>query len=485
MKSEQRQRAQQLMQSGRYRQALEQYLRVVAAEPEDADSWFNAAWLRQQLRDFPGALDGYAVVVRLAPAGSLDARMNRAYILAQHLGCWEQARDEILAALRSSPHSVPLLLNLGRLYEQVGDKGSASRVYRAALASEPQNTMAASRLVTLESEGHDNGLVDLLRSTLVANHNSGLQRADAGFALGQFFDRRGEYADAFRVFSQANAAMRAHLAAEGRVYDPVAHARRVDSVLRVFDSTGPALDPILRDGGSNAFIFGSFRSGSTLLEHMLSRHWLVTAGGELEFFPVMSARLSARPNWRQCVEDPQILTTLRDSYLTETSRRFGACKLLTDKRPDNYFLLGLILRIFPNAYLLHTVRTPIDAGLSIFFCHLGAAAPYACSLSDIGHWYGQYRRLMSHWRALYPDRIHDVVYEDLVTDPEATLGATLHYLGLEWDKACLNSKSASSRAVDTPSGMQVREPLYRRAIGRSGHYKQFLEPLAAALENLD
>ena len=149
-------------------------------------------------------------------------------------------------------------------------------------------------------------------------------------------------------------------------------------------------------------------------------------------------------------------------------------EIVTDKRPDNFLHIGLIKTLFPEARIVHTVRQPLDNILSVYFLHLDPAMGYALDLDDAAHWYGQYRRLMAHWKSLYPNDIHDLDYDGFVADPKPSLAALLDFLGLEWEEACLEFHEAGN-AVRTASAWQVREPLYRRSSGRWRNYERHLQ----------
>ena len=157
-----------------------------------------------------------------------------------------------------------------------------------------------------------------------------------------------------------------------------------------------------------------------------------------------------------------------------------AGSLVTDKRPDNFLHIGLAKALFPDARIVHTVREPLDNLLSLWFLHLDPAMAYALDLEDAAHWHGQYRRLMAHWKALWPGDVFDLDYDALVADLRPNVAALLDFLGLGWDEKCL-AFHAADNVVKTASAWQVREPLYRRSSGRWRHYARHLGPLRAAL----
>jgi Sulfotransferase family len=155
----------------------------------------------------------------------------------------------------------------------------------------------------------------------------------------------------------------------------------------------------------------------------------------------------------------------------------------TDKRPDNFLYIGLIKSLFPAARIIHTTRDPLDNCLSVYFLHLDHGMGYALDLGDIAHYYAQYRRLMAHWKALYPDDILDFDYDRFVGEPRPSVQGLLSFCGLDWHEDCMHFQRARN-AVKTASVWQVREPLYQRSSGRWRHYERHLAELKEGLRDL-
>jgi hypothetical protein len=155
-------------------------------------------------------------------------------------------------------------------------------------------------------------------------------------------------------------------------------------------------------------------------------------------------------------------------------------RLLTDKRPDNFLHIGFIKTLFPGAKIVHTRRNPLDNLLSLYFLHLDPGMAYALDLADAAHWYGQYERLMAHWKALYPNDIFDVDYDELVREPNPVIERLLDFLYLEWDGSLLDFHRGGT-PVKTASVWQVRQPLHPRSSGRWRNYRTQLEPIAGLL----
>ena len=159
-------------------------------------------------------------------------------------------------------------------------------------------------------------------------------------------------------------------------------------------------------------------------------------------------------------------------------RAFGpGAKRITDKMPDNFLLLGLIHRVFPNATLIHCRRHPIDTALSILATDFTSPLEYASERGDLVFFYRQYERLMAHWRKVLPtDRLIEVDYEALVADPEPQTRRLLSACGLDWNDACL-APHLNTRKVETASVWQVRQPIYRTSVERWRRYEPWLGEL--------
>jgi hypothetical protein len=148
--------------------------------------------------------------------------------------------------------------------------------------------------------------------------------------------------------------------------------------------------------------------------------------------------------------------------------------LITDKRPDNFLHVGLIKRLFPHAKIIQTRRNRLDNLLSLYFLHLDPDMAYALDLADAAHWYGQYERLMAHWKSLYSNDIFEVNYDELVRSPEPLVESLLAFLGLEPEDGMLDF-STKDRPVRTASVWQVRKPLHATSSGRSRNYASQLK----------
>lgn len=457
-----------LRRAGRTDEAIAAYKRLLSVNPDLPDSWYNLAWLQRQARQFDEALASYQEALDRNVAGAEEVHLNRAVIYSDHLHRPQEAVRELEGALEKKPDYVPALLNLGNLCEDIGDRDAARDVYGRALAVDPANRLALARLAGVSHAADlDQALAERLQNALHAPGLAVADRADLGFALAGLLDAGGRYDEAFASARDANAASRQ---ASGATYDREAAHQFVDRLIAAFDR------PVPNDSTpAPVFVCGMFRSGSTLVEQILAAHSQVTAGGELDLIPQLSATIPSYPE-SAGKADEETVAVWRDVYLRGLPSRPAERHFVTDKRPENFLHVGLIKTVFPSAKIVHTRRNRLDNLLSLYFLHLDPAKAYALDLEDSAHWYGEHLRLMEHWKSLYPDDIIDVDYDELVREPAPELERLLDFLSLDWEDGLLEFHRTRA-PVKTASVWQVRQPLHTRSSGRWRNYESKLGSL--------
>jgi tetratricopeptide (TPR) repeat protein len=533
--------ATQLHRENRVPEAIRAYQGILAQWPQLAECWFNLALLQRQARRLDEALYSYQKALDAGVARPEEVHVNRAVIYSDYLNQPEAAERELAQALAINPAHTPALLNLANLKEDLGLRADALALYARILAQEPDCLEALARYANLQPPGvPDAALAAKLTAALAIPGASNAERASLGFALGRLLDAAGEYPAAFAAIQAANRASRASAEPHAASYDPERHHQFIDRLIALSTAaagtaggssahplsphlppsttpppsalpqhrtaTPPSLLPQaslksfpystpqasgtpVSSGQSQTvpvFICGMFRSGSTLTEQLLSGFPGVAAGGELDFLPrLVDADLQPYPESLATLSAPR-LAQFAAAYRAGLSRIASNAAMVLDKRPDNFLHIGLIKRLFPDARIVHTTRNPLDNCLSIFFLHLDQRMSYALDLKHIAHYYREYRRLMSHWRAQYPGDILDFDYDDLVRDPAPALERLCGFLGLDWQGQVPQVPSAggTGRSVKTASVWQVREPLYRSSSGRARHYESELAELRDYLSDL-
>ncbi len=485
-----------LHQQGHRLAAIELFKQVLATRPESAEGWYELGYLLKAEGKYEEALAAYREALARGILRPEEVHLNCGVIFADHLRRDDDAEGELKAALVIAPTYVPALLNLGNLREEQGRRDDALACYQRILARslagvDPHQelyfeALARTAVMRPPSSPDDPLLGELQHASVESARFGKVARANVLFALGRSYDRLRQYELAFDAFAKGN---RFLLRQSGRVYDPARAAALTDALIAVFatasvDTEQANVGDLPQSAASPLFICGMYRSGSSLIEQVLAAHPRVTAGGELDFLLRVAAERFAPFPSSMAIPDPARDAGLALEYRQHLLQLFPQQQdsaYITDKRPDNYLLIGMIKRMFPNAKIIHTTRHPLDVGVSVFTQHLNLEVTgYASDLADIGHHYGEYRRLMAHWRSLYADTIYDFRYDEFVSDPRQALGTLFAFLGIEWDERCLDFHQVDN-TVKTASYWQVRQPLYGNASGRWRNYQAHLGPLRAAL----
>jgi len=304
-------------------------------------------------------------------------------------------------------------------------------------------------------------------------------RINLHFGLGKAFDDLGERATAMQHYDAAN-----RLKAKWVRLDRAGLVRHFDSLIAGFSAealerTGRLLArPASPGDDMPVLILGMPRSGTTLVEQVLSSHPAVGAGGELSFW---KDRIDGwQASKQRAVEAPAVAQAAGD-YRTKLRGIAPGALRVTDKTPGNFSRIWLIRLAFPEARIIHCRRHPVDTCLSIFFTHFKGLQDYAYDRGDLVFYYRQYQRLMDHWRRVVPpDRFMDVDYERLIADREAMTRRLVAFCGLEWDDACL-APERNQRAVNTASRWQARQPVYSTSVERWRRYEPWLGELRELL----
>lgn len=483
-------RASAMHRQGRRAEAIELFKQGLEISPGSAEAWYELGYAFKAEGRYSEAQHAFGQALANAVDRAHEVHLNRAVLYADHLRRDDDAQAELEAAIALQPGYLPALINLGNLHEQRGDRAQALDCYDRILAEPALRSgqdaslhwvaLGRSAIMRPPTSSSD-PLFGQLRDAIALVAGDHAVRANLLFALAQSHHRLGAYDEAYDAFAKAN---RCLLRQSGRQYDRTHASRLTTAFIEAFPSAVTTTSSAPEAGATPLFICGMFRSGSTLVEQVLAAHPKVIAGGELDWLlRVAAERMAPFPASMSKFAAP-LQEQLADEYRAHLAQLFPSATAgmwITDKRPDNFQLIGLIKRLFPSARIIHTTRHPVDNGLSIFMQNINLqVAAYAGDLADIGHYYGEYRRLMAHWKVLYPHDILDFDYDEFVREPEPALRRLLGFLGLDWDPRCLEFHTLRN-TVKTASYWQVRRPLYVDASGRWKRYAAHLGPLLQAL----
>lgn len=468
--------ASRLRETGNVPDAIAAYRALLSEYPDLPDSWYNLGWLLRRAGMAQEAFAAYEEALTRGVKGAEEVHLNRAAILSDAMARPAEAKAELERALTLSPKYLPALINLGNLHEDLGERAEARAVYEKAHALAPGNAMALARLAGLGTAAStDDPMIGKLRALIASGTLLPADLALLQFALGRLYDSCTAYAEAAAAFEAANSSARNAAAGQVAPYNGINELRRVERVAAVFATDGGRQTGIRDPSPQPVFILGMFRSGSTLVEQILGAHGQIAAGGELDMIPRIARGLGNDPAGITAAPEP-LLKDYAEAYLTRIRAMYPGAGVVTDKRPDNFWHVGLIKSLFPKAKIINTVRHPLDTLISVWGQYLHVSLNYGYTLQDIAAHAHAERRMMSHWRRLFPDDILTVPYEAVVMQPEQEVRRMLDFLGLPFDEACLEFHKAQG-PVKTASVWQVRETLHDRSIGRWKHYEAYLRSL--------
>jgi tetratricopeptide (TPR) repeat protein len=467
--------------------ALESFDAALGLDPALAEALYNRANALRDLRRIRDALAGYEKAIAVRP-NYAEAFNNRGNAL-QELRRPSDALASYDRALALRPSYTDALENKAILLSEFGYVDDARQALEAVVSVEPRRARAHFHLVRLRRMTRDHPQLGILERLGRDRETLGWREAvDINFALGKAYDDIGDHERAFARFVEGNALKRAAI-----VYNEAETLARLRGISEAFSAD--AMNALRGFGDPTAspiFIFGMPRSGSSLIEQILSRHPDVCARGEVDAFEEAAA--SALGAEAGGLPPPEVLSRLSPEQLRRVSKRYlqniglesqGAIRV-TDKKPSNFLFAGLIHLALPGARLIHTRRDPLDTCWSCFSQRFGdqGGLPSAYDLGELGRFYCAYDSLINHWRRTLPEgAMLTVDYEDVVADLEGQTRRILAYCGLEWNADCLTFQN-SRRHVRTASAGQVHQPLYKDAIGRGKNYARFLGPLLTELAAL-
>jgi tetratricopeptide (TPR) repeat protein len=386
--------------------------------------------------------------------------------------------------LNNFPAQPSIALSYGHALKTVGEQDKAIDAYRQAIRLRPNFGDGYWSLANLKTFRFEDSEIEAMRAEIQKKDCPRVDFFHLCFALGKALDDREQYDEAFHFYELGNQIKQKHEA-----YDAGTTEQNVQQTISVCDeklfqgNAGngfAAADPI--------FIVGLPRSGSTLLEQILASHSQVDGTKELVQIIAIARRLGGRRKKSEESKYPRILSELNADQLFELGQEYidrtriqrGSAPYFIDKMPNNFFHIGLIHLILPNAKIIDARRHPMAACFSGFTQLFARGQPFTYGLSNIGRYYRNYVELMDHWDEVLPGKVLTVQYEDVVSDTEAQVRRLLDYCELPFEEACLKFYD-TDRAVRTASSEQVRKPIYTSGLEHWRHYEKHLDELKDAL----
>ena len=436
----------------RWTDSIAVYEQALALQPDNAKVHRHLGDALQKMGHTEKAIKCFERTLRLRP-DSAGVRIDLARMLRQ-LGKAEEALVQFEQAIELIPENVDIHMNIALTLRQLGQAELAVDRLEQFLGVSPACGEAYYLISIIRPKQERIPVVEKLLSDPTLPNGDAIY---CHFALGNFFESGKSFDKAFRHFLKGNMLQR-----ETITYDAKEDRQTVDRLINVYSK---GFIQGKRQFGSASrlpvFIVGMPRSGTTLIEQILSIHASVHGSGELGAIPAIN--LSIAQQLKYASPRPELMTLIDRKMVEECAARYlqelafhcPTAARITDKLPDNYARIGLIKTLFPDARIIHCQRNPLDNCISLFFhCFMDLRCSF--ELTELGRYYLDYQRLMSHWQNLFPGEIFNVQYEELVMDQERISKQLIDYIGLEWDEKCMDFHN-NERNVMSPSNLQVRQ----------------------------
>jgi len=457
---------------GRYARAAELYEKALASNPGDTDAAIRLASSLQLASRFLAAAAAAERAVEAAPDSARAAVMAAGARLSA--GDFEGAMSEAERAHELEPESVQARLCKADLLRMGGNDDDALALLRETAAGPGQGdeqVLAALSAHDLdEPEARETAAA--LETHALESGAPAARRATSAFAAGAALERLQEYTRAFGMFRLGNSLI-------GGTFDADAHRAVVRAVIDGWPRERVQEGPRAAGGARPrvSFVLGMPRTGTTLVEQILSSHPDVFAGGELRVIAGSVSRLlGSGPDTPLTAEQ---LDAESERATSEYRAIGGRHAMVTDKNPLNFMHLGLIRSLFPESAIYLCTRDPVDTALSCWQHRFRGALPWANSFDGIAAFHRGHDDVTAHWRSCGVPML-EIPYGSLVEDPEGWSRRIVEHAGLEWDGRCLEPHK-NTRVALTASNQQVRKQVYRSASGRSARYGALLDPLREAL----
>jgi tetratricopeptide (TPR) repeat protein len=446
---------------GRPTEACACYQRTLDISPGDHTTRDTLVRLLMSLGDSSGAIKLLRQATRLNPS-SPEPFIQLAKALFE-IEAGAEALEPLHRALELNPNLALAQGMLGACLSELGRFPEAIAHFERALALDP--TMGIVYYDLVESKTISEGDAELMRQMDVQLSRRNLlppDRMALHFASGKAFDDLGRYREAFG----------------GVPFDRSAYAAKTDAMIRRFPNARSMSIPDKNPSEIPVLIVGMIRSGTTLVERILSSHLEVAAGGEIKF---LAAQYDE--DMYLGLDTPGKAGILAHQYLAILRDLAGGKRRVTDKMPSNFRALGPIHALFPHARIVHCRRHPVDTCLSIYG-HLFHQPPgFAYDREALVFGYREYQKLMDHWReVLPPGRFFEIDYEELGADREPIIRRLLEFCDLPWDPQCLRHEETGGQ-IRTVSKRQARQPIYRSSVQRWKNYEPWLGPLGDLLSS--
>ena len=467
-----------LLDLGSLNSAADHFEWAVAFKPDYPEAHNNLGVVERQQEKFDQAIKSFEKAIDIQP-NYVQAHSNLGNTL-QELGQHDAAMTCYEKAVAINPNHAPYYIDIGLVHKEKGQIDDAIKFFEKALIINPNYAVTYDNLSDIKKYPINKKQITQMQSLLSSDMLSPSDRRHLCFALAKVNENLDNQDELFKYLHEANRLRKHELN-----YSLDRSKTLFSTVKEMFNSTYSDIEKSLSSEPSSfkpIFIVGMPRSGTTLVEQIISSHHAVHGAGELTNLPSIIGPI-ATDHLNQGVNmlPEKAFLSIREQYLDVLSNLNVPESVITDKLPLNFLYIGFILTAFPEAKIIHMKRDARAICWSIYKSNFkNQGNGYSYNFDDLAGFYGLYTDLMDFWHQLFPGKIYDMCYEDLTTNQEEETRKLLQYCELDWDDNCL-SFHKNKRAVKTASSIQVREKMYQGSSEAWKQYEVHLKPLIKAL----
>lgn len=467
---------------GKQRQvAHEAFKSVVKLDRDHAAAWAHLAKLNVGEGRIAAAESALREVRRVQPNDPMVIELTGTVL--NSLGEYEAAELFFERAHEISPQNPSALMNLGNVRVFLGKIDDAVALFKRAIDLEPNSAQCHWGLAN-SAKAKDDTHIKTMQGLIDSGRQSKRSQGFLHYAIGKENEDLGNWPEAFSAFTQGARARR-----ETVEFNEADETAMFEAIKETYTAQWLANCPAGAEDPAPIFVLGQPRTGTTLIERVITSHSQVYSAGELQQFGLAVRRASRHADPKRFSKELFIAAAtvnpaeIGNMYLRSTAKLRDKSPFFVDKLPVNYLNIPLILAALPKAKIVHLVRGPMDACFASFKQLFADAYLHSYDQSEMARHHARYRDLMAHFRQEFPGRIVDISYEDTARDLEPNARKLINALKLDWEDACLNFHESSS-GVATASSVQVREPAHTRSIGRWRRYETELLPMMGELTRL-
>ncbi len=408
---------------------------------------------------------------------------NNLGTLYKSMDKFEEAIKCFNKAIESNSKFVQSYHNLGNIYITLGKFSDAKKIFLKIISIDPYYTKTHRTLSRLIKYDKNDTHFENLRKIYKNKNINTDDRINIAFALGKAYEDMNAHKNSFEMYKEAN-----DLHNKRIKYTIERDKKRFKNIKNIFHKD--LFNKFKGSGFTNAspiFILGMPRSGTSLIEQILSNHPKVFGAGEQIIIVKLLEKEFGKKNLSLFFEDENFnkktFADIGSEYISAIKNISDNSERFTDKLPENFFWIGLIKLILPNAKILHCLREPGDNCFSLFKNYFpNQSMDYSYNLNNVVEYYNLYFDLMLYWKNLLPNFILDVKYEDVVSNTKNEIHSMLNFCDLDWHDNCLNHYN-NKRAVKTASDIQARNKIYNSSVNLWKKYEKFFKEYFDKLPN--